>query len=68
MHLCPPPLREGLGVGVRRLIEGGTPTPGLSPGGGVDQVRRTIKFRISLISSIAKRMPSRPRPESFTPP
>ena len=30
--------------------------------------RRITRFRISLMSSIAKRMPSRPRPESLTPP
>ena len=30
--------------------------------------RRMTRFRISVMSSIAKRMPSRPSPESFTPP
>ncbi len=33
-----------------------------------DYVRLITRFRISLMSSIAKRMPSRPSPESFTPP
>jgi len=32
------------------------------------QIRRITRFLISVRSSIAKRMPSRPSPESFTPP
>ena len=36
--------------------------------GGDVYTRRITRFRISLISSIAKRMPSRPSPESLTPP
>jgi len=33
-----------------------------------DQVRRITKFLISVMSSMANRMPSRPSPEFFTPP
>src|SRR3546814_12020030 len=48
------------------LASQAVPLPTASPQG--DQARRITKFLISLISSIANLLPSRPSPLSFTPP
>ena len=57
-YLTPGPLR-----GAETISGGSRPEPPPQPGGV-----RITRLRISVMSSIAKRTPSRPRPESFTPP
>lgn len=46
----------------------GTPTAARLPVASIIQLRRITKLRISVMSSMANRTPSRPRPESLTPP
>ena len=43
-------------------------TPTLQMVNPASLYRRMTRLRISVMSSMAKRMPSRPRPEFFTPP
>ena len=67
--------RPGAGRASARHMAGRPPGAGAPPASAPTRRRRQVysgwastMIRSSVISSIAQRSPSRPRPESFTPP